>query len=496
MVATDEKAAVTVQLGSVQADVQLPLERTVHETVRDLLPFLRENLKAQKREEASILDEKGSKWVLVKGINTILNATDTLDKAGVRRGDTLRLERTTAKETYAALIDDVPESLAEYQLSRFSSWSTSSSRLVTGIALPLVSLALAFAVSDYAVHTGKNFITHGVSAAVMLSIAVIGLVVAFRACKKEGDEESRELSGIGNVAAASGLIFLAAAGFSAVPTEGMSLWNVLAASIPVFVASVFLRSTTVGVEMASYAGMVSSGVFILGGGLSFFLESPATGFGAITATLASTFLIFAARMAMNAADIPRPYVPTTGEDFVDPNDEIRIDQLPTASSTEAIESIINREKQTVDAHNAILGMTSGGVIAAVLSIVIIAATMDVDNPLIPTLFIGAVVMSMLFRGKSYDDLATQAVWLIGIIASCILAPVAMAVTNNSSMYMLVLIGMIAFGFLCTVFYLMRGKTITSPPTLRAIEVLEFLTFVTIFILLAVTLDIYGMVRYR
>ena len=113
---TNSHAAVTVFVqGGGQADVAIDLDMKVHDAILYLIPYLQEAFKAHGRSTEE-LEDRTAKWQLVKGFNDTLDPSRTLGAEGVKSGNKLRLIKTMAKEKYPALIDDVPESIAQYQM--------------------------------------------------------------------------------------------------------------------------------------------------------------------------------------------------------------------------------------------------------------------------------------------------------------------------------------------------------------------------------------------
>ena len=112
----DTRAAVTVRVpGGEQVDIYIDLSMRVHDAIVNLIPYLRDQFAAEDRD-VTMLDDRTVRWQLVRGHSTVLDSSQTLEAAGVRAGDKLSLQKTVAKETYAALIDDVPESIAQFQI--------------------------------------------------------------------------------------------------------------------------------------------------------------------------------------------------------------------------------------------------------------------------------------------------------------------------------------------------------------------------------------------
>lgn len=489
----DTRAAVTVRVpGGEQVDIYIDLSMRVHDAIVNLIPYLRDQFAAEDRD-VTMLDDRTVRWQLVRGHSTVLDSSQTLEAAGVRAGDKLSLQKTVAKETYAALIDDVPESIAQFQIERYKAWSDKATKVATGVIVPTVAFGLAVALIQYVVTRPIDLLQRGAIGGVLLALAFVGLLVAFRVNRKSPDGVTASAGG--SVAACSGLIFLAAALVTAVPVHA-SLWHVVAASVGVFTAALLLRVSTAGLEIVTYAAMVLSGVLGVGCGVSLLLpEDSVTQSAALSCGVGVIYLLFVSSAALRVANIPAPFVPTLGESYIDPNEKTDITQLPTSSSTQAIRSIINREQQTVDAHNAIVGMTLGGVLAIVVSLGAIAGSMDIDSTGVMCVFMGVVVAAMLFRGLSYDDMLTQAVWLGGICLCGVVVPVMLAFSRSGDGVLLGVCGVVVASLVVLVFYVTRESKVTSPIVKFVFEIIEFGCYVALFVLIAMIVDVWGIIRY-
>ena len=489
--ADSDRARVIVSTGAYTVDVVLPLYETVGNTIADLVPFLRDEMK-KAGKDTKALEDKNASWTLATGLSNVLPSNETLDSLEIQSGDRLRLEKTSAKETYPALIDDVPDSIAAFQKQKFPAWDNTAARKLSAFAAPILSAVVSISAMYYA---GKGELTSWLYraplAAILLILATATLSIAFNTNRKSRDSMD-PVRRIGVPAASSGFMFLAAVGFVLVPNS-ISMWHALAAALLTFTVAMGLRFVTSGIEAATYVAITVSGVFILSGGLSLWLEMTPTQFGALSATLGLAFLIvMSSRLSMTLADIPMPFVPTMGESHVNPMEE-DITKLPTSASTRAIESIVNRERQIVDAHGALVGLTIGGVASVVLATAIMAATMD-TKPWIIFAMVMTVALAMIFRGKSYDDYMVQLIWLIGVITVVSTFLLIITITDTYPAVIIPTIALILAGGLIAVTAAVRNKRINSPIIMRTFEIFEVIINAAPIIYLAVLLDLYGQFR--
>lgn len=491
---TDSHAAVTVFVqGGGQADVAIDLDMKVHDAILYLIPYLKTAFQAHGRDTES-LEDKTARWQLVKGLNDTLDPGMTLGAAGVKSGYKLRLIKSMAKEKYPALIDDVPESIAQYQIERYKAWDDASSRIAISLILPLVALAMSIVTAFYTLKEDMSILYHAIAGGVLIGISLAFCALALRISHKN-NENIQKSSRAGSVTAFSGLALLAGGTASVIPST-ISLWHIVASSVAVFVLATVLKSSTRGIESVCYGFMVLSGVSAVTAGVSLVLpDVTVSQFGSLGASLGIVFLMFASSTALRAANVPTPFVPTLGESYINPNETADITLLPTSASTEALQAIINREQQTVDAHNAIIGMTAGGLASIFLSLCAVAATMDIEKPVLLLVLIALILIAMIFRAVSYEDMMTQATWLSGITLIGTFVPIIMVIFSDYSKYALIIMALGLVGAMYAAYSIVRSVKNTSPLVKHRFEMIEFVCYVAVFVALALVLNIYEIARF-
>lgn len=487
---TEDMARVTVAVRNFQIDTRLPLHQKVGDTIADLIPFLRENLTLEDKS-TKYLDDKMANWTLVKGLSTVLPAGDTLDESGVVDGIRLRLEKTSARETYPALIDDVPESIAAYQKQKFPAWTQESAKKSAQYVATSVSAAVAAGIAYVATSQDLGWITTIPLAALCVVFASLGLITAFLSARPTSDT-GYSSKALGIPAAFVGYAFLTALGLVLVPGT-LTYWHVVVAGVLVSSAGLILRQTTSGIEPLTYAAIASSSVLSLSAGLSLWLDLNVSQFGMIASSVGLFFLLLSPRLSMSLADIPMPYVPTVGESHVNPSEE-DITKLPTSASTRAIESIVNRERQIVDAHGAIVGLTSGGIIAIAVAIAALAFTME-GNPLILWSFVMAILVAMMFRGSAFDDYMVHLIWVVGVVSVASIFLVSLVLSGfDNHLYLYLTFGTFIVAMLVFVYRAIKESKIVSPIFLRFLELVETLIYASPMVFIAIALDVYGQIR--
>lgn len=491
MADVSEKARVSVFVGSYRVDVTIPLHLRVGNAIPELVKYLKDEFEKAGKDTA-LLEDKDAQWTLTLGMSGSLPANETLDELGVHTGDILYLEKTSAKETYPALIDDVPDSIASFQKQKFPAWDNAAAQRLAAYVAPAVAIltALLACVAAVTPATASWFVR--APFLVGLLIVAAGCITVAFLCAKKSLSVSDPLRKTALPAAACGLALLTPVGFLLLPAE-VSYWHVLVAGGVVFTAAGVLRAVTSGVESATYVALTISSVAVVASALALWLGLTVTQFAAVAAVCALSFLIvFSSKVSMALADIPAPFVPTMGESHVNPMEE-DITKLPTSASTRAIESIVNRERQIVDAHGALVGLCLGGAGAVVLAVTVMGATMD-TSPMLSAIFVYTLCLAMLFRGRSYDDRKLQQVWLVSVVAALVCFTLALALTQSAPAFILPSLTLLLSGVMIATVVAVREYRVNSPVVMRGFELLEVVVNAAPIAYLAFLLDVYGKLR--
>lgn len=486
-----EKARVSVFVGSYRVDVTIPLHLRVGNAIPELVKYLKDEFEKAGKDTA-LLEDKDAQWTLTRGMSGALPANDTLDAVGVRTGDILYLEKTSAKETYPALIDDVPDSIASFQKQKFPAWdNTAAKRLAAYVAPSVTALVAGLACAVAVTPATASWVVRIPVAVVLLILSAACISVAVM-CAKKSFTSSHPLRATALPAAACGLSLLAPVGFLILPAQ-LSYWHVLVAAVLTGTVALIVKSITSGVEAVVYVAITVACVSGVASALGLWLGLTVTQFAAIAVVCSLSFLIvFSSKVSMALADIPAPFVPTMGESHVNPMEE-DITKLPTSASTRAIESIVNRERQIVDAHAALVGLCVGGASAVVLGVMVMGATMD-TSPLLSALFVYTVCAAMVFRGRSYDDRKLQQVWLVATVVALSGFTLALTFTQSTPSMILPSLAVLVSGVMIATVVAVREYRVNSPVVMRGFELVEVVINAAPLAYLAVLLDVYGKLR--
>ena len=121
--------------------------------------------------------------------------------------------------------------------------------------------------------------------------------------------------------------------------------------------------------------------------------------------------------------------------------------------------------------------------------------MNIDNPMLLLVMVILLVVAMVFRAISYEDMMTQATWLSGITLVATLVPIVMVIFSDMPKYAMIISGTGLAGAMLAGYLITRPTKSTSPLVKHRFEILEFVCYVAVFVLLALVLDIYSITRF-
>ncbi|MEV0707519.1 type VII secretion integral membrane protein EccD [Nocardia aurea] len=477
--ADPELCRVSVIGGNTQLDLGLPATIPIAAFITDLVELIESrNPDLTEREEGAPL--RTSHWTLAKIGRDPIPPDQNLTAAEVFDGELLVLRSVTAKES-PALFDDVIDAVSKLTTDTFRNWSARAAGWM-GIVLALVS-----------------------------SLAAVGLLIA---AKQDGASWA-----IGFVALGPGIAGLAAAAIAMrryrarMPAVALSLYGVLLCAaaallfVPNGIGSPHLMFAAVAALVAAVAGYSATGVgatltsatvmTVLFGGVAALVrmvwDIDASKIAAGVLVAALIMIAMAPRLAVAAARLPVPPVPTAGA-AIDPADhEPRptIEDIGAIGAT-ALPSAAGLELRAKVANEYQSGVIIGSAVAAVLSSVLVADPFGAARWQGITLgLVIAVILSL--RGRAFADL-TQSATLIGAGAVALLAVLVTVALGHPSwlvpmagILLVIAASMVAFGVI-------GPHTEMSPVTRRAGEIFEYLLIVTVIPLVLWVMDLYSAAR--
>ncbi|WP_327112666.1 type VII secretion integral membrane protein EccD [Nocardia sp. NBC_01730] len=477
--ADPELCRVSVIGGNTQIDLGLPATIPIAAFITDVVELIESRTPDfTDPEEGAPL--RTQHWTLARIGRGPIPPSQTLTEAEVYDGELLVLRSVTAKES-PALFDDVIDAVSKLTTEMFRSWSPTSARwvgLIAALVAVLAAITLLVAARSHGAGIATGFVTVGAGAT-----AIAAAVIAIRMY------QARLVAVVLSLYAL--LLFFASAALF-VPGDVGSPHLLLACVAALVAAAVGYSITGVGATM--FAAAITMALF---GGVSAFVrmvwdsDPPKIAAGAMVVAL--IVLTMAPRIAVAAARLPVPPVPTAGA-AIDPADhEPRptIEDIGAIGAT-ALPSAAGLELRAGAANQYQSGVLIGSTVAAAAGAVIGA------DPFGAARWQGialAVVVALILclRGRSFADLTQACTLIVGGAATLIAIMVGVAFGHPSWLVPIAGI-LLAVAAVAVVFGVIGPHTEMSPVTRRMGEIFEYLLIVTIIPLVLWIMDLYTAAR--
>lgn len=340
--------------GTTQVDVDLPIDMPIGSMIFDLIQVLDKKL-AEQGKDVSMFHTNSTpgRWTLSEVGGPALNAEKTLGELGLD-GDRLVLRRARSAEEYQPLIDDVTDAASMITDARFTAWSADMSRTVGAVIAVLGCVAVAVLVGLYSVARRTLWLPP----AVALVAAVVAVLGAWLAGERY---RSPALA----TALVIGAYPLAGVGGAAIVPGGWGAYNVALCAgtlIAVAVVSTVVldRAITLAAALLTVGTIVLSAALVRG-----FFSVSYVALGTGVALGAWIALWQGPKIALMAARIPMPPVPTLGMAFDEPDRSPRfiIDGAAGAQQYKAPGAEVF-ERRTAAASEYLTGMVIGAALCA------------------------------------------------------------------------------------------------------------------------------------
>ncbi|WP_433623099.1 type VII secretion integral membrane protein EccD [Nocardia sp. CA-120079] len=477
--ADPELCRVSIIGGNTQLDMGLPATVPIAAFITDVVGLI------ESRTPDLAADDEGAPlrtehWTLARVGRDPIPPNQTLIDAQIFDGELLVLRSVTAKES-PALFDDVIDAVSRLTTESFRGWSPVAARW-TGLMTALAGISAAIGLLVVAKQDGTSgflgFLPLGAGIA-----AVVAAVIAIRQYAARVTAMMLSLFAT-LLCAASAALF--------VPGDLGSPHLLLACATALFVAVIAYSVTGVG---AMPCATVTT--FVLFGGFAALVRlvwdagTPKIAAGVLVAAL--IVITMAPRLAVGAARLPVPPVPTAGG-AIDPADH---EPRPTiadigAIGATALPSAAGLELRANAANHYQSGQLLASTLAALLAAVLAADQLGTARWQGVAL---AVVVGLILclRGRSFADLVQAGTLIVGGAVTLLAALVTAGLGQSSylvpiaAIVLAVSAAMIAFGVIAP-------HTEFSPVVRRAGEIFEYLLIVTIIPLALWIMDLYSAAR--
>jgi type VII secretion integral membrane protein EccD len=480
MVAADpELCRVSIIGGNTQLDLGLPATIPIATFITDVVGLI-ESRTPDLTEHEDGAPLRTEHWTLARVGRDPIPPNQTLTDAEVFDGELLVLRSVTAKES-PALFDDVIDAVSRLTAESFRSWSPVAARwmglisALGGVLAAIVLLAVAKQ-DDGGGYLGFLALGTGI-AAIAAAVIATRKYVALRTAMM--------------LSLFATLLCFAAAGLF-VPGELGSPHLLLACATALVVAVVVYSLTGVGaMNCATVITVVLFGGFAALVRMVWDVGTPKIAAGALVVAL--IIITMAPRIAVAAARLPVPPVPTAGG-AIDPADhEPRptIEDIGAIGAT-ALPSAVGLELRASAANQYQSGMLLGSTLAAVFGAVLAADQLGAARWQGIAL---AVVVGLILclRGRSFADLV-QASTLIGGGATTLLAVLITVGLGQPSSALPIAGILLAVSTAMIAFGVIAPHVEVSPVVRRMGELTEYLLIVTIIPLVLWIMDLYSAAR--
>ncbi|WP_019926192.1 type VII secretion integral membrane protein EccD [Nocardia sp. BMG111209] len=469
---------VSVIGGNTQLDIGLPATVPIVAYITELVELIdSRNPDLTEHDDGSTLLIQH--WTLARIGHDPIPLHRTLTDAEVLDGELLVLRSVTAKEA-PALFDDVIDAVSRLTTDSFRSWSPAAARWM-GLGSSIIAVVVAVALLAVAKGTGC---TGGlIAAAAGLLVAGAAVIVG------------RRYPGARPTAAVLSLdAVLLLGSAAALSTPGrLSAAHLLFAGVATLVTALAVHSLSragaLVVAVAVTGGLVLAGAALVR--MVWDFELTAIAAGVVVAGL--ILITMAPRVALAAARLPVPPVPTAGG-AIDPADH---EPRPTIEDIGAIGATVLPSaaglQQRAQAANL---YQSGIILGAVLAVDL--GTFLAADPLGAArwqgLALGAVVAVVLcLRGRAFADLAQAAVLIAGGILAGVLLLAGVGLGEHDRLPTVAGLVLVA-GAAVTCFGVIGPHTEVSPVVRRAVELIEYLLIILIVPLVLWLMGIYAAAR--
>ncbi|MET7768268.1 type VII secretion integral membrane protein EccD [Nocardia sp. NPDC005366] len=470
---------VSVIGGNTQVDVVLPTAIPIANFIPDVVALI-----ASRNPDLSEHDDNGplaaQHWTLSRLGRGAIDPGRTLTEAEVFDGELLVLRAVDSVEA-PALFDDVIDAVARLTESSFRGWTSESAGLA-GLAGAVAAVACAGLLLLVAAAHGSG----ALAAAAGLGIGLLTLIGAGLVARMYAAPSPAGALGL------CGLLLIGSGAAALVPGPAGSPHVLLGCSATLLPAVIALR--VIGGRPTVFATVVTVAVFgIAAAGTSTLWDVAPYKTATATVVAALLAITLAPRLAVAAAALPVPPVPTAGG-VIDPRDH---EPRPTiegigAIGATAIPSAAGLGLRSRLANDYQSGMTIGIVVVTVCATIMTVAGASGHRWQADALA-GAVGIVLTRRGRSFSDLTQAATLVAGGFAVLIptAALVGIGVPDATPAAAGALLVIAALAMLIGV----AGPNLdVSPVVQRAGEVLEYFMICVIGPLAFWILDVYAVAR--
>lgn len=484
-------------------DVQLPSNSAVEDVVFELIRYLNTEL-SQKGLDTKWLNDADAVWTLSRFGRRQLDNDKSLAEIGVMDGERLWLSKNEKNEKYPALMDDLAQSIADQQ-KQFDKWeyetdAVSMASIVTGTVLSFLAVLTAFAVKFALPETlgGYRYAALGGVGALTILSATLAIIMSRSENKKLGT--SLLIASYVNVASLSLMVI----------PRPPSLWDLATLGAVTLVFAFFMIPFTKDAQIIHSSVVTAATCITVTVIANHFFRTSAVSTAVQCASVAYLTLIISSKLGQSLGKMERPHVHAPGESVIgeEEGDDIT-DAALKSSGSDVIESVINHGKQSVDAHNYLIGVLLGAVSTIIVSCFfigyLVAADMEytvtiftLSASVLATLFVLCTAVTIVNRGRNYihKDVTALMVSAAGISVAAYVLGLSVSHPYDNLKQIIISTGAAAAVAIIASLWTLAQRQIKSPTTRYWTELLANMFYATPIIWMGWMMDTYMKVRNR
>lgn len=498
-----DQRRVSVVCRTTRVDLSLPAHLELVAVIPEVVDLVRDHIRVS-AGPASVLDvdaqmggDASGSWQLSRLAGGPLAVSETLAQQRVHDGEILVLDHRPVP-TPAPLLDDVLQGLTEPDVARSPAWGRRDAISTATATTAVVAVAAGAALTHQWWDAG-GFLAPLVTA--MLAVLGLAAVLALR---------SSPAPGIAHFVAGAAAIGFTCLGATMVGASPPGAGHLLGGFTAGAVLAVVLRSTVFRPHAAGTtttyalaAGYLAVAVALSAGAVaaavSAFTGAPASAIGAGVLLAGLLVLTAAPRMAVSAARIPIPPVPTPGEDVeagdledIDHDVRGRDGDRPRGRGPLPSPTVLRHRFLT--SRSWLTGLLSAtGALCTVGSLVSLTGGPGTTRWAAPLAL--AVIVVLVLRGLGYADRVHTTVLLVSALTLTAGVLIGAGATLSSPIAVVVPAALaVAAAVICAAVVLPRVEL--SPAALRAIGTIEAVLICVIVPLAVGAMGVYSLVRQR
>ncbi|WP_218025886.1 type VII secretion integral membrane protein EccD [Nocardia miyunensis] len=470
---------VSVIGGNTQVDLALPAEIPVANFIPEVVALIASRNPNPSEREDGDAALRAEHWTLSRLGHEPIDPDRTLTEADVFDGELLILRELETVEA-PALFDDVIDAVARLTENASHSWTSDSAGDAGRAAAIAGGIGAALLLPVAAVH-GAGLVAGFAG----LGLGLLALVAATLVARMYADKPTATALSVSGLALSGGSA-------AALVPGGFGAPNLLLGSAATLLLSV-LMLRLIGTGTAVFTTLITTATLgtAVAGAITLW-HFPIPKVGVVAMMFAILIVTFTPRIAVAAARLPVPPVPTAGA-AIDPRDhELRptIEGIGAIGAT-TIPSAVGLDLRSQRANDYQTGMLVGLALTAVAGA--LAAAVSADHRWQGAVIAAAAGLVLCRRSRIFADRTQAATLVLGGGVILVGLPILLG-TRMTGLALFAAGALVVFAVISVLVGVVAPRANVSPVTQRAAEILEYLCICAIGPLAFWFLNIYSLAR--